>query len=292
MDLGDTQSKLRIAQYNIQSANSKKPLLIQFLQRQNIDICLLNETWLKDDNFRIPGYNIYNKNSKNTHNGVAILIKPRLKHNIIDTIFYEDIQTIALSISTVRGNLTILCVYCPPSNGHIHLNRLSNMITDLPKPIFISGDFNAHHIAFGCLSTKGRGQDLYNIIDDLDLCILNDGTFTTVNYPRCKPSAIYVSLISANLSSLCDWSVHDDAMGSYHYPTITEITLSIDKYHVSSPVNRFIYKKTDWTTYKTLSKTMFNDLVLKLYDPISTYNDFCSRLNTLKELTIPKYTMK
>lgn len=288
MDPSHTLSKLRIAQYNIQSANSKKPLLIQFLQKQNIDICLLNETWFKDNSFRIPGYNIYNKNSKNTHNGVAILIKPYLKYKVLNTRFYEDIQTVALSLSTVHGSLTILCVYCPPSSGHIRINRLRNIINDLPKPIFISGDFNAHHIAFGCLSTKSRGQDLFNIIDDLDLCILNDGSFTTVNIPRRNPSAIDVSFISANLASICEWTVHDDAMGSYHYPIITEISLHIDKYHINPPVYRFIYKKADWEKYKTISKTIFNDLVLKLYDPISTYNDFCSRLDTLKDMTIPK----
>lgn len=44
----NTQSQLRIAHFNIQSAINKKPMLIQFLQNQCIDICLLNETWFKD----------------------------------------------------------------------------------------------------------------------------------------------------------------------------------------------------------------------------------------------------
>lgn len=47
MDPSPTLSRLRIAQYNIQSANSKKPLFIQFLEKQNIDIRLLNETCFK-----------------------------------------------------------------------------------------------------------------------------------------------------------------------------------------------------------------------------------------------------
>lgn len=290
MDLGPTQSKIRIAQYNIQSANSKKPLLIQFLKQQNIDICLLNETWFKDNKFKIPGYNIYNRNSNNSHNGVAILIKPYLKYNIINTTFYEDIQTAALSLSTVSGSLTVLCVYCPPTSRHIRLNRLQSIIYNLPKPIFVSGDFNAHHIAFGCLSSKSRGHSLFNIIDDLDLCILNDGRFTTVNYPRRNPSAIDVSFVSASLASMCEWSVHHDAMGSYHYPTITEISLTIDKYQIGSPVDRFLYKKADWTKYNTLSRTVFNNFILNSNDPILAYSAFCSCLDTLKTMTIPKLT--
>ncbi|CAH2088263.1 unnamed protein product [Euphydryas editha] len=156
----------------------------------------------------------------------------------------------------------------------------------------MSGDFNAHHIAFGCQSTKGRGQELFNLIDDLDLCILNDGRPTTINRPKQTASAIDVSFISGSLAPLCDWSVHDDTMGSYHYPTITEISLRIDKYHLNSPVDRFIYKKADWATYTTytLSKTMFNDFILQSHDPISTYNNFCFHLDTLKEMSIPKLT--
>ncbi|KAA5570052.1 hypothetical protein F3G48_31630, partial [Pseudomonas aeruginosa] len=137
------------------------------------------------------------------------------KYNIINTRFYEEIQTAALYLSTVSGSLTVLCVYCPPTSRHIRLNRLQSIIYNLPKPIFVSGDFNAHHIAFGCLSSKSRGHSLFNIIDDLDLCILNDGRFTTVNYPRRNPSAIDVSFVSASLASMCEWSVHHDAMGSY-----------------------------------------------------------------------------
>ncbi|CAF4948608.1 unnamed protein product [Pieris macdunnoughi] len=102
------------------------------------------------------------------------------------------------------------------------------------------------------LSTKGRGQELFNLIDDLDLCILNDGRPTTLNRPRQTASAIDVSFISGSLAPLCEWSVHDDTMGSYHYPTITEISLDIDKYHLNSPVDRFIYKKADWETYTDL----------------------------------------
>lgn len=283
-------SKLRIAQFNIQSANSKKPLLIKFLQEQSIDICLLNETWFKENhNFKIPGYNIHYKISKNTHNGVAILIKPFYKYDILNTTYYEDIQTLAISLSTERGKLTILCVYCPPSGRRLKISRLRSVITDLPKPMFVSGDFNAHHIAFGCLSTKGRGQDLYDIIDDSELCILNDGSFTTVNYPTRNPSAIDVSFTSACLAPYCEWSVHDDAMGSYHYPTITEISLCIDKYVVNAPVEKFLFKKANWNKYHESSEVVFSGFTINSDDPIQSYSDFCNRLNALKDMVIPKF---
>lgn len=284
-------SQLRIAQFNIQSANSKKPLLIKFLQKHSIDICLLNETWFKQShNFKIPGYNVHDKLSKNPHNGVAILIKPELKYSVVNTTFYEDIQNVALSISTERGSLTILCVYCPPNSGHIRMNRLRNIIRNLPQPIFVGGDFNAHHVAFGCLSTKGRGQDLYDIIDECDLCILNDGSFTTVNRPNNNPSAIDVSFTSACLAPLCEWSVHDDCMGSYHYPIITQLSISIDKYQINPPIEKFLYNRADWNKFNELSENVFKDLTINVENPLETYTEFCTRLDTLKQMAIPKFT--
>lgn len=283
-------SQLRIAQFNIQSANSKKPLLAKFMLEQNIDVCLLNETWFKENhNFRIPGYNLHSRISKNAHNGVAILIKPEFKYNTLNTSFYEDIQTIAVSISTERGKVTILCVYCPPSSGHIRMFRLRNIIRNLPKPIFISGDFNAHHIAFGCLSTKGRGQDLYDAMDECDLCILNDGSFTTVNRPRTNPSAIDVSFASACLAPLCDWSVHDDSMGSYHYPTITKLSLHVDKYQINPPIDKFLYKKADWRKYCELSEIEFSDFAINVDNPLASYTKFCTHLDALMQRVIPRF---
>lgn len=288
--IGDN-SHIRIAQFNIQSANSKKALLIKFLNEQSIDICLLNETWFKNNNsFKVPGYDIYNRNSKNSHNGVAIIIRKTLKYKTLNTIFYEDIQTVALSLSTDYGNLTVLCVYCPPNSGHIRIRKLRNVVRDLPKPIFISGDFNAHHVAFGCMSTKGRGQELYNLIDENDLCILNNGNFTTVNRPTQNPSAIDVTFVSPCIAPLCEWSVHDDCMGSYHYPTITQIQMRIEKYQINEPIDRYLYKKTDWIQYKKLSQQLFENIVLDQYDPINSYNQFCNKLEILKQQCIPKFT--
>lgn len=283
-------SQLRIAQYNIQSIYSKKPLLIKFLQEQNIDICLLNETWLVDEKpIKIPGYNIYYRNAKNKHGGVAILIKPFFKYRPLHTAFYEDIQSIAISISTEIGDLTILCVYSPPSTTQIRLNRLSNILSKLSTPIIVSGDFNAHHVAFGCMTTKSRGQQLYDIIDDCELCILNDGKFTTISYNMCNPSAIDITLVSPNIAPLCEWSVYDDTMGSYHYPTITNLSLQIDKYQSNPPTDKYLYKKADWSKYQELSKESFNNICINNQNPLETYNKFCDQLCDLKNKCVKKF---
>lgn len=286
-----TPSQLRIAQFNIQSAYNKKSLLIKFLQEKNIHICLLNETWFKNSRpfSGIPGYTMYSNNAKNEHGGVAILIKDTIKHNLLSTRFYQDIQNIAVTIETERGPLTILCVYCPPTSGHIRIQRLRYIIRDLPKPLFVSGDFNAHHVAFGCATTKGRGNDLYDIIDEADMCILNDGNPTTVPFPNRNPSAIDVTFVSPNLAPICEWSVHDDCMGSYHLPTITDIVISPVRYQINDPIDKFLYNKADWKKFHDLSIQLFQDFQVDVSDPNKSYIDFCERLDLLKNECIPKF---
>lgn len=77
-------------------------------------------------------------------------------------------------------------------------------------------------------------------------------------------------------------------MGSYHYPTITNIALNVNKYQVNPPVDRFLYNKTDWNKFRELSGTVFEGMNLDSENPLTPYEDFCSRLDTLKSMVVPK----
>lgn len=108
---------ISIAQFNIQSVNNKKPLLINFLNENDIDICFLNETWLKErSNFSVPGYFITKQDGPNGHGGVAILIKNTFKYKLFNTPYYDFLQTRAIIIKTGAGDLSLLCAYSPPQS--------------------------------------------------------------------------------------------------------------------------------------------------------------------------------
>lgn len=251
---------------------------------------MLNETWLKDNQFfSVPGYNFINKNAKNKHGGVGILIKNTIKYSIIPTSFYQDIQTVAVSIETSLGPLSILCVYCPPRNNNnsIRFNKLRNIISNIPKPCVISGDFNAHHVAFGCSTTQSRGRELLQIIDDENLCLLNSGCTTTVGRPNCSPSAIDISCVSPMLAPLCEWRVGDDCLSSYHYPTFIDIQITTSKFKSNNDIShKYLFHKANWSHYCEVSENIFKQFILTP-DPIINYNNFCNKLNELKERCIP-----
>lgn len=285
---------MRVVQHNIQSLNNKKPLLKSFLLENNIDIYLLNETWLKSSSMpvKFPGYNFINKNAKNEHGGVGILIKNNLKYRILDCPFYEDIQTLAISVDTKTGPISFGCVYCPPKSNRIRISKLRNILHSLPKPCLISGDFNAHHIAFGCDTSKSRGNELYEIFDELDLCILNTGSPTTIQRPNRAASAIDVSCASPAIAPLCEWYVGDDSLGSDHYPTFIDIIVSPFMYKCDDNIEKYLFHKADWSKYYLRSQELTEGFQTDSVDPLNSYNTFCELLNTLKSECIPHYIGK
>lgn len=281
---------LRIAQFNIQSLQSKKTLLNKFLSEQNVDVCLLNETWLKS-NSKIPNFTSYNfifKNSINEHNGVGILIKQYLKYDIINTSFYESIQNVCVSIETSIGKLHILCIYCPPNSARFDCSKMKKLLLETPKPCLIMGDFNAHHILFGCHSNNSRGNSLYNIIDEFDLCVLNDGSPTTVQYPNRNASAIDLALVSPTIAAFCEWRVYDDPMGSYHYPTLVDVNVKPSVYEVRPVEEKFIYSRADWSNFYNLSEHSFSQIDVGNVEPLESYNNFVHILYHIRNETIPK----
>ncbi|CAH2092091.1 unnamed protein product [Euphydryas editha] len=59
------------------------------------------------------------------------------------------------------------------------------------------GDFNTHHTTWGCHSSAGFALVLVDIIDDANLCILNDGLPTRRGHPNQNhKSAVNLSLSS------------------------------------------------------------------------------------------------
>ncbi|KAL0859177.1 hypothetical protein ABMA27_011001 [Loxostege sticticalis] len=59
-----------------------------------------------------------------------------------------------------------------------------------PTPLFlVMGDLNAHHTSWGCYSSDSAGSLLLDLLDDLNLCILNDGRTTRRGSPTQNPSA-------------------------------------------------------------------------------------------------------
>lgn len=73
---------IKIMFWNCRSVRNKFIELFNFLRKENVDICLLSETWLKSSNkFYHPNYDCIRVDREHTvGGGVAILIKKKIKY--------------------------------------------------------------------------------------------------------------------------------------------------------------------------------------------------------------------
>lgn len=212
--------QVNIVQWNAQSLISSKQLLTQFLYDNNIHVALISETWLKSHHrFNIRGYTIERNDLGNKHNGVAILIRNSIDYTKIDTDFDDCLQNICVRIKIRDKDISLVSLYCPKnSNPPFDKDKFDALVQSIPSPFLFCGDFNAHHISWGCNETNARGRDVLSVIDDNGLVLLNDGQVTTVGSLTWRSNALDLSIASPSLALSCDWSVHDDPLSSYHLP--------------------------------------------------------------------------
>ena len=215
---------MKFIQLNCTSIRNKKHKLEQFLFTNNINICCLSETFLmRGEFFAIKNYNIIRSDRLTRSGGVAILIKNNIKFKDLNiNSNHESIEICGCEITTTTGVLTVLSLYLPP-NLNLSVSHLNSIINNLSfSSLLICGDFNAHHVCWGCADTNSRGRKVMNFIEDNELVLLNEGDHT---YFGQSSSCLDLTITSSNLSLSSSWSTKRETLGSTH--CIVETNLNI-----------------------------------------------------------------
>ena len=158
-------SSLRIIFQNVNLWETNGCALRPAYSKVNADIILLADTGLgNDDKLKLHPYISYRtKNVDGTHAGVAILIRPEIKHRIIQKPFHQDM--IAVQVETTTGPIIVATCYQPPRLGHPPFLDL-DWLADHHLPTYLLADLNCHHESFPHHSVvsgehKDRGDMFY-----------------------------------------------------------------------------------------------------------------------------------
>ena len=245
-------NRLKILQWNCNSFLSKRGML------QNIaheyDVIILTETWLdqfKENNLDNNFIFIRKDRIEDRGDGIAIALRKNIKFDIIENVTHipKVMETLAIEILLPKGRMAIIAIYRPPNNSitdRIWLNFLNSLINY--DTLFIGGDFNLHHFAWGSDHYDKRAEKLLEIFEDLIL--LNDGSATYLDQRTKKLSCIDLSFISPQLHSLTEWKVVRDNMGSDHFPIEVEITIELDT--IPHQSHRYLsnkVKEEEWVNF-------------------------------------------
>ncbi|GFY75605.1 putative tick transposon [Trichonephila inaurata madagascariensis] len=128
------------------------------------------------------------------------------------------LQAVAMQVS-IFSTVTICTVYLPP-NAPLNFRELQELIDQLPSPFILLGDFNAHHLLWGCQDVNSRGKVVEKLLTELDLTLLNDGSNTYFHSPTQSFSAIDLSICSPSLLLDLTWSVLGNPLGIDHFPVV------------------------------------------------------------------------
>ena len=218
-------------------------------------ICI-NESFLETPNsFSFKGYSTYHSGSVNQAGNLILVRK--------DTPFTPyslntDLNALAVRIN-VEELLTVCSIYLNP-NEPIDILKLDNLISQLPQPFFLVGDFNARHLIWHDEKTNSRGKLILDFILKWHLHILNNETPTHYDKRTNSYSHIDLSVCTQEISSDYIWRVYEDRCGSDHYPVLVESLQFTPK----TSRRHFNYTKANWSYFlKDTAK-------IELYDETKT----------------------
>jgi len=182
---------------------------------------------------------------------------------------------------TLHKAVTLCSIYIPP-RSEICDRELDDLLNQLPSPVLLLGDFNAHSVVWGGQGTDDRGQKLEDFVARQDLCILNDRSFTYLHPATGSFTSIDLSICSPSLFMDLNWEVGKDQCGSDHFPIFI---------HTNPPAEperppKWLLHKADWSAFQTLCAQEINRETFKeLNNPLDL---FSACLIDIASETVPK----
>lgn len=225
-----------------------------FLIKNDIHICLISETWLKQrDNLSMQNYKIYRKDrfcsnpKRNPGGGVAIAIRNDIPHFELPDVSTQVIESIGLEVY----DLQFYSVYFPGSKNAQNLAHFKNDIskfTSNSKKYVIGGDLNSKHRFWNCFKGNKAGSILYNemISHDFVLMYPPTPTYFPPQANRTLPSTIDIAVTNIRIDMS---TVHaQNALSSDHIPVVFEVDCNITQRLIQPTVR--CYAKADWRLFK------------------------------------------
>lgn len=273
-----------ILQWNIKSIRHKKSELIFLINKFNPFLIAISETWLKPESrFHIRDFVCLRHDRPDGWDGVALMIKKHFPYSLIPLPVYDGIYAVAIKST----KFSVMSIYIPHPSVTV-INHLKLLIRLLPGPVIIVGDFNCHHTLWD-QSTNSYGILLSDVIDEFNLCVLNDGSPTRRVSPSQNPSAVDLSICSPSLSSSLIWNVSTTTYGSDHAPITISFPCSAQaSTQVFNPSQKYSLKAANWDSFSQSTEEKTQILPCVSADNLdSCYTAFTDVLHAAASESIP-----
>lgn len=255
------QHKLRILNWNGRSVLRKQLEYFEFLNRQNIDVAAVTETWLKPTNsFLHPNYYCLRADrlceNADRGGGVMLTIKKGLIFKQID-INTKVIEATGILLDDNGTAIKIVAVYFPGAkrrNDWQHFRNDLRLLTQDDVPTFVVGDLNARSRQWNCSKSNKAGTQLTQVISARNFYIHAPDTSTFHPTGRGRSSTLDLTL-SNNLMDMSKPVVHNE-LSSDHLP----VTFTIDSRIPFMPAENttYCYARANWPRFQRLVDDSFD----------------------------------
>ncbi|KAL5008969.1 hypothetical protein ScPMuIL_014550, partial [Solemya velum] len=210
--------------------------------------------------------------------GVSVIVNNRTPHSPVS--LNTNLQAVAVRV-TLHKTITVCSLYLPPSST-INISDLDHLVTQLPTPFMLLGDFNGHNYLWGCRDINAKGKLIEDFISKHNLCLFNNKTSTYLHPASGSYTSIDLSICDPSVFLDFTWRVDDDLHGSDHFPIILDTTGP----NQPDRAPRWNLPKADWTKFQNLCEDRLSHFTVKDdQDPIEI---FTSILHDVATEAIPK----
>jgi len=154
-------------------------------------------------------------------------------------------------------------------------NDFNDLLSQLPSPVLITGDFNSHSTFWGGTKLDRRGKMVEDILTKHNLCVLND-TSPTYIHPA---QVIDLSICRPDIFLDIQWKTLEDLCDSDHYP----ISISYGSTETSSAIPSWKLRKADWPCLSREAKEQ-----LGCSNPGISLDEFSEKIIAIANNNIPK----
>lgn len=170
-----------LLQWNCRGLKPNYNEILLLLNTHNPAVMCLQETFLKQsDNITLKNYSMFNHivdNADKATGGASIIVNNKVLHSEIP--LNTELQAVAVSV-TLHRVITICSIYIPPRSS-VTTQALKDLVSQLPTPFILLGDFNAHNPMWGSKDTNAMGKAVEDFVEDLDLCVFNNKSSTYIH---------------------------------------------------------------------------------------------------------------
>lgn len=267
---------ISLAFFNANGLKSQRELVHQFLVNHQIDIFLVQETFLKATTSgpRIANYRMVRNDRTNAPKGGTAIYYKRSLHCIpLDPPPLQELEVSVCRLA-MTGHQPVIIASCYLSPNSMLLKSDLESLLSLGSSVILAGDFNCKDPMWNCRVRNRNGRILSGCLDSLDLNLIVPLCPTRYSHIRGQGGEYLDLALLRNVSLRMQSIVVMQELDSDHRPVI----MRLGSPPVDSPPTKTVVQ---WYKLESALKNIHSPHLEKIPDDISSVDDIAIAVDSL-----------